>query len=279
MRQTSVVAVLAAALAAPAAAQTSLEALSAASGARLAAAFPASAAAFRPAQAVLYAAAASTLDQELRGRTTLLSATAARSASAAPAADIALAPLLNRQLKTSLHWVLNGTTVWFGGAFDAKQNAYVSVMVDGSAPLYFYVRGLLDQEQGIRIGARSYTLSLSPNIFHKLHSQIVLTDDASGQEVRFSIQDMLDAISAVGARARLSDQAYTVYYTDGLDGGRANPAKRLFVFVYDQGGNFHVYLIPETLVPSDRLAVFKMFDGKRVGLVARGGRLQVYENP
>ncbi|MDE2490557.1 MAG: hypothetical protein KGM24_06890 [Elusimicrobia bacterium] len=278
MRQTLVLAVLAAALAAPVAAQTSLEALSAASGARFSAAFPASAA-FRPSRALLDAAAVSNLEEELRGRTTLLQADSAESAAAAPAADVELAPLLNRQLKTSLRWVLNGRTVWFGGAFDSKQNAYVSITVDGSAPLYFYVRGLLDQEQSVSIGGRSYTLSLSANIFHKLNSKIVLTDDASGREIRFSIQDMLNAISAVGAPVRLSDQAYTVYYTDGVDGGRANPSARLFDFVYNQNGNFHVYLIPETSVPSDRLAVFSMFNGKRVGLVARGGRLQVYENP
>ncbi len=271
---------LAAALAMPAAAQTGLESLSVSGGARFqAAAFAVAPGAFRP----TLPAGAPRLDgfssaafaDELLNSSEILKALSFRPASPTAVATLDLAALLNRHLKTNLRYTLSGRTVWFSGAFDAQQNPFVSILVDGSAPRYFNVKALLDADQSLIVGGANYTLSLSPNIFHKMKSTINLKNDANSRETaRFSVQDMLDAVSAAGQALALSDQSYKFYYADGVSGGG-----RMFVFIYGDSRNFHVYLVPENQVPTGRLGVFSMFNGKRVGLALNAGTLQVYENP
>ena len=271
---------LAAAFAVPAAAQSSPEFLAVSAGARFqAASFAAASGAFRPTLSAgapkLDAVSASTFAGELSDSAEVLKADSFRLASPSPAATLDLAALLNRHLKTSLHFRLSGRNVWFSGAFDAQQNPFVSVLVDGGVPRYFNVKALLNTEQHLSVGGANYTLSLSPNIFHKMKSTINLSNDANSRETaRFSVQDMLDAVSAAGQPVAISDQAYKFYYADGVSGGG-----RMFVFICGGAGDFHVYLIPETAVPADRIGVFAMFNGKRVGLARSSDGLQVYANP
>lgn len=275
---------LAAALAAPAAAQPSAEALSVSAGAGFnAAVFGLAPGQFRPlgsARPQLDPAGAAEWENGLSGATTLPKPISYQTFAPTAAADLDLAALLNRHLKTNLRYQLSGRTVWFSGAFDRSQKPYVSVLVDGFAPLYFDVKALLNQEQHLAVGGASYTLSLSPNIFHKMKSKINLENDRNSREAaHFSVQDMLDNVAAAGQRVALSDQSYQFYYADGLNGGVADPNARMFVFIYGSSSDFHVYLIPQNLVPSDRVGVFKMFNDKRVGLTSAGGRLRVIENP
>lgn len=272
---------LTAALAVPAAAQSGLESLSVAAGARFqTVALEAASSGFRPTISAgmpkLDEGAAADFMGELRGSASVLGPASFRSrAVATQAADLELTSLFNRHLKTSLRYQLSGRTVWFSGAFDAAQTAYVSVLVDGSAPVYFNVKALLNTDQHLSIGGAQYTLSLSPNIFHKMKSTISLKNDANSREAaRFSVQDMLDAVSAAGLPVGLQGQAYKFYYADGVGGGQ-----RMFVFIHGDSKDFHVFLIPENQVPADRMGVFTLFGGQRVGLSHRGTSLQVFENP
>lgn len=265
---------LAAALAAPAAAQSAAEA------GFNAAAFGARAAAFRPTLSAempaLTPADVEEFKAGLKDSTTLVQAASFRAAGASLVAAVDLAPILNQHLKTSLRFTLGGRTVWFSGAFDRQQNPFVSVLIDGYRPMYFNVKALLDQDQRIAIGSSNYTLSLSANIFHKMKSKInLVNDDNSRDAARFSVQDMLDAVDAAGRPVALSDQSYKFYYADGVGGS----TEKMFVFIYGNSHDFHVFLVGENSVPSDKLAVFQMFNGKRVGLAKRDGKLEIYENP
>jgi hypothetical protein len=272
--------ILAAALAAPAAAQSSPEALAVSAGERFqVVSLAAVTGGFRPTLSAgaprLDAASEATFVDGLRNSAEVLRALSFRAASPRSVATLDLAALLNRHLKTTLRYSLSGRTVWFSGAFDAQQNPFVSVLVDGSAPLYFNVKALVNTDQHLSIGGAKYTLSLSPNIFHKMKSTINLKNDSNSREAaHFSVQDMLDAVSAAGQPVALSDQAYKFYYADGVSGGG-----RMFVFICGGGSDFHVYLVPEGSVPTDRMGVFSMYNGKRVGLARTPAGLQVYENP
>jgi hypothetical protein len=271
---------LTAALALPAAAQSGSEALAVSAAARFqAASLEAASSGFRPTLSAgmprLDEGAATDFVGELRDSASVLAPGSFLPAGSAQTADLELAVLFNRHLKTSLRYQLSGRTVWFSGAFDAAQTAYVSVLVDGSAPLYFNVKALLNTDQHLSVGGARYTLSLSPNIFHKMKSTINLKNDANSREAaRFSVQDMLDAVSASGLPVALQGQTYKFYYSDGV-----GSAQRMFVFIHGDSKDFHVFLIPESQVPADRMGVFTLFDGKRVGLSHRGTSLQVYENP
>lgn len=195
--------------------------------------------------------------------------------------DIDLTTLLNRQLKSPLKYSLGGKDVWVSGAFDRQQNAYVSILVDGSEPVFYNVRGLLDKEETVSAGANKYTLRLSPNVINQMKSEIVLENKADEDDaVRITLKKMLDGVGATGAPVAVSGQNYKVFYTDDIKAGRVDKTAKTFTFILTEAsGEIHVFLIPAELVPGDKIAVFKMFSNVRVGLMQKDGKLKVFENP
>ncbi|MDD5304793.1 MAG: hypothetical protein PHS14_16985 [Elusimicrobia bacterium] len=200
---------------------------------------------------------------------------------AAPVGDIDLATLLNKQLKSPLKYSLGGKDVWISGAFDRQQNAYVSILVNGSEPLFFNVKGLLDKEEQIVSGTAKYTLRLSPNVINQMKSEIILENTVNEDDmVRITLKKMLEGVGATGAAVAVSGQNYKVFYTDDIKAGRVDKTAKSFTFILTEAsGEIHVFLIPAELVPSDKISVFKMFANARVGLLQKDGKLKVYENP
>lgn len=193
------------------------------------------------------------------------------------AADLDLPSLLNRHLKTSLRYDLGGKSVWFGATFDRRQNAHLGVLIEGEVQRYYNVLGLVDRPQRLRIGTDNYRLELWPNPFGQLKSRIVVVNEDYDERRSFSITELLAAISRTGGEVSISGLSYRVFYGDGLEGGVPNPASRLFAFLHiDREGNPHIYLVSESLVPSDRIAVFPLFGGASVGLSRRGESLRIY---
>ncbi len=200
---------------------------------------------------------------------------------AAQVGDIDLAALLNKQLKSPLKYSLGGKDVWVSGAFDRQQNAYVSILVDGSDALFFNVKGLLDKEEEVVSGTAKYKLRLSPNVINQMKSEIILENLANEDDmVRITLKKMLDGVGATGAAVAVSGQSYKVFYTDDIKEGRVDKTAKSFTFILTEAsGEIHVFLIPAELVPSDKIAVFKMFANVRVGLLQKEGKLKVFENP
>ncbi len=195
--------------------------------------------------------------------------------------DIDLASLLNKQLKSPLKYRMGGKDVWVSGAFDRAQNAYVSILVDGAEPRFFNVKGLLDKEEEVVSGTNKYTLRLSPNVINQMKSEIILENKANEDDmIRITLKKMLEGVGVSGAAVAVSGQNYKVFYTDDIKAGRADKTAKSFTFMLTEAnGEFHVFLIPAELVPADKIAVFKMFNNTRVGLVQKDGKLKVYENP
>lgn len=280
--------VLALALAVPSAAQAASEALSASASLSFsAAAFAPGAASFRPRgaagipRAVQMTAVLDSWDEFLRDHTGVVGEDAAAAGAPTLAADLDLDVLLNKQLKTALRFNMGGKTVWCGGIFDRNQTAYLSVLVDGQPVRYYDVKGIYKHEEKLRIGSNNYKLWLSANIFSKLKSEIVFTNlDDENDETRFNLKKMLSSVADAGALVPLTGQPYRVFYTDGLRGNQADPSARLFTFLMTEpNGDLHVYLIPVELVPADRIAIFKLFADRAVGLSRSGSSLKIYENP
>lgn len=211
----------------------------------------------------------------------LVSADGVAGAAAAEVASLDLAALLNRQLKTNLRYDMGGKSVWISGAFDRAQNAYVSILVDGAPAKFFNVKGLLDKEELVEAGTNKYKLYLAPNIIDQMKSEIILENAADEDDkVRVSLKKMLAAVSAAGDSATVGGQAYKVFYTDDVKNGQVDATAKTITFIHTEAsGAIHVFLIPADLVPSDKIAVFKMFQSRRVGLVQKDGKLKVYENP
>ncbi len=188
--------------------------------------------------------------------------------------SVDLAGLLNRHLKTSLHYTLGGVSVWVSGAFDRQQNAYVSILVDGQAPRFFNVSQLLSSPRFLDIGSARYSLSLAPDLFDQLSSEIVLSNVANRHDqTRIQLGDMLDAIEAAGETVVLGAQTYHCFYYDDVSGGT-----RSFAFIMtDAGGGYHVFLIPAEIVPTEQPATFKMYHDQIMGLRQNGQTLRIYQ--
>jgi hypothetical protein len=195
--------------------------------------------------------------------------------------DVDLATLLNKQLKSPLKYTLGGKDVWVSGAFDRQQSAFVSILVDGAEARFFNVKGLLDKEEELVSGTAKYKLYLAPNVINQMKSEIILENAANEDDkVRITLKKMLEAVGAGGASVTVAGQAYKVFYTDDIKAGRADKTAKSFTFILTEpNGEIHVFLIPADLVPSDKIAVFKMFNNARVGLAQKDGKLKVYENP
>ena len=285
-------ALLAAALASPVFAGASPEALATAAAERFEkSAFAPIPLSLRPsvstlaAQAQMKAASvAGAWDEFLRDSLRLPAPSAPTAKSPAQIADIDLTSLLNRQFKNSLSHRFEGRMVWCGAVFDLQQNGYLSVLVDGVPVRYLNIKDLLRSEKRMRIGSTEYKIRLAANVFNRLKSEIVFsTEDFEGkdQEVySFTLKKMLEAVSVMGSPVVLKGQTYRAFYTDGVAGEQADPKARLFAFYSaDAKGEPHLDLIPETMVPSDGIAVFKLFGDRPVGLSRQGSRLKVFENP
>lgn len=195
--------------------------------------------------------------------------------------DIDLAALLNKQLKSPIKYSLGGKDVWISGAFDRQQNAYVSILVDGSEAQFFNVKGLLDKEESVACGTAKYKLYLAPNVINQMKSEIILENAANEDDkIRVSLKKMLEGVGASGAAVAISGQNYKLFYTDDIKAGRVDKAAKTFTFFLTEAtGEVHVFLIPADLVTAEKVTVFKMFGNARVGLLQKDGKLKVYENP
>lgn len=199
------------------------------------------------------------------------------------AAEVDLGTLLNAHLKSQLTVTLGGKPAFIGGVFDRQQNAFLTVWLDGApAPLVFNIKGLLDKAGSVSAGAASYSLYLEANPLQPLKSKITFenkADEDDTQSVRLG--KLLEAIEASGKLLALSGQNYRLFYYQDVQetasGASLNPNSRTFALILKEGEEMHVFLIPEETVPSDKMAVFKVFKDKRIGLQKDGKTLRVYE--
>lgn len=195
------------------------------------------------------------------------------------ALELDLAAMRNRHFKTKLSYPLSGKQVWISGSFDRAKNAYVSILVDGQEPVFFNIAGLVDKEQVLNVGSARYKVFLSPNIIHKLKSEIVLENMADeDQQKRISVTKLLGAATSAGEAISLGGQSYHVFYFDDIKDGRLDGSRQTLAFA-PAIDDFTVYLVGGEQVASDKINVFPMFKDRRVGLMQSGGKLKIYDNP
>lgn len=201
----------------------------------------------------------------------------------APTAEADLTALLNAHLKSQLSVNLGGKKGYIGGVFDRQQNAFLSVWIDGeAAPLIFNIKGLLDKAGTVQSGAATYSLYLEANPLQPLKSKIAFENKANEDDVQtVRLGVLLNSIEASGQAVQLAGQAYRLFYyqdvQESASGAVLNPNSRTLALILKEGEEMHVFLIPEELVPSDKLAVFKVFNDKKIGLQRIDGKLRIYE--
>jgi hypothetical protein len=177
---------------------------------------------------------------------------------------------------------INGKTVYVSGVFDKDQNAFMSVWVKGDAsPQLLNIKGLLDAEGEVNIGGKEYAVEVQANPLKPLRSRINIYDPNGDEESGIRLGALLSKIEAAGTAVTLGGTAYRIFYTDGVKAGpELDPANRLFsIITKDSEGDMHVFLVPESLVPSDKIAIFKLLGGVKAGLRKKDGKLEIYDNP
>lgn len=202
---------------------------------------------------------------------------------AGPAAEAELGTLLDSHLRSKLALTLGGQRAFVSGVFDRQQNAFLSVWVDGqAAPVLFNIKGLLDKAGSVKAGSAEYTVYIEANPLKPLKSRIAFENKANDNDVQgVRLGELLDAIEGSGRLVQLTGQSYRLFYfhdvQEGASGVSLNPNSRTFALILKDGSDMHVFLIPEETVPADRLAVFKVYKDKKLGLQSQNGRLRVFE--
>jgi hypothetical protein len=209
-----------------------------------------------------------------------------------PSQSLDLAGLLDRNLKTGLNANLGGKSVWLSGLFDrgtfdggksayVEPSAFASLLIDGEpAASIFKVTDLLMNPQTLTIGGGQFKVKLSPDLTDMLASEIVIINLANNHKDRITLRDMLNSVGNSGAAVVAGGQTYKLFYYDEVKNGRLDPASKLFAFIAnDANGAFHVFVVPSELIPSDKAAIFKMLDGRSLGLQHSGTQLLVFGNP
>lgn len=194
-----------------------------------------------------------------------------------PAARVDLAPLLNRYLREGVRRRIGGRGVVFSASYDSQRREYLTVLAEG-LPAAFVPRGSLMREEGVPLdlGGTAYNLRALVNIFD-IPSSVVRMARVSdpAESVEFRARELAEEVfTRGGERVELSDHFYKLYSGDSPDG-----SGRLLVFIYGTEREQHVFLVPHAAVPTDRVGAFSMWRQRRVGLLNRGGVLEVYEYP
>lgn len=213
-------------------------------------------------------------------------------ASAQPSQSLDLTTLLDRNLKAGMNANLGGKSVWLSGIFDrgtfdqgksayVEPSAYASVLIDGDpSASIFKVADLLMSPQTLTIGGGQFKVKLSPDLTDTLASEIVVINLSNNHKDRITLRDLLNAVANAGAPVAAGGQTYKVFYCDEIKNGRLDPASKLFAFMAtDANGGFHVFVIPSEFIPTDKAAVFKLLDGRPLGLQRSGAQLRVFGNP
>jgi len=201
-----------------------------------------------------------------------------------PTHQIDLKASLNGHLTKTIKATINGKEVFVSGTFDKAQNAFLTVKQGAGDAKLFDIRGLLDAEGKVTIGGQGFSIFLEANALRPLRSRINFVNDADeDDEYPIRLGKLLDKVMEAGKPIQFSDQAYRFYYMDGVKKGASgpvmDPAARTVGMILKEGEEMHVFLIPESDIPKDQIAVFKMHEDKRVGMRRNGDKLEIYENP
>jgi hypothetical protein len=207
-----------------------------------------------------------------------------------PTKEIGLSGLRNRQQKSSLSFALGGTTVWVSGVFDCvvkgtgkdrtceEQRAYVSILEDGKDARFYNVEDVMSKPVQFAIGSAQFKLSLQGDMSDPLESELILQDLGTKVKTRVTLRDLIAGVKATGEAVAMGGRTYSLFYYDGVAANAADPSKQFFTFILEENG-FQIFVIPASFVPADKIAVFKFYQDKQVGLQQTGGRLRIFDNP
>ncbi|MBI4051082.1 MAG: hypothetical protein HY400_01105, partial [Elusimicrobia bacterium] len=202
-----------------------------------------------------------------------------------PFSRLDLSAVKNSHRKTTLKYPMGGVDTFISAQFSRDQKGYLSVWAPESVLAFFNVEKLLDKDGIVAVRGKIYYVKLSPNIFDKLGSKIIIENQMNSREkYSFKVRDLLKAVYETGYAVNFPDRAYRMAYYDEVTekGGRVvlNPNQQMLVFgTHQSKDDYPTYWIDPNTIPSDGVAVYTFYNGKKVGLRKLDNILEIYNNP
>jgi hypothetical protein len=200
-----------------------------------------------------------------------------------PASYLRLSEVRNNYQNSAASFPLNGRSATVSFCISRSQNAFMSVLGQDGGLSWVNIKSLLDDDKGISVNGRSYTVSLSANIFDKLNSKIRIK--GNGESRSFSLRDLINAAFAKGFVFPIGQQEYRVFYYDDVSDnggyGSSNVSRQDVVLVARDKDDFSIFVVNAEEVPAGQIAVYTLANGARAGLqkLENGSVLAMYPNP
>jgi hypothetical protein len=197
-----------------------------------------------------------------------------------PGFTVELDRLHNKLLKTSVAETYSGRKFWLSGLFARDRTPYVSLVVEGQGQFIFNPRKLLSAKT-FAVDGKDYKIWVSPSIWNKWRSDIVIEPKDGGREWRVMARDMYRAYMETAETVAADGMSYRLLFFDAVDGElKTDPAQKTLAFVHvdKEGMPDGVYLIALESVPASGRGQYELHDGRKVWLRADKGRLEIYDS-
>jgi hypothetical protein len=200
-----------------------------------------------------------------------------------PASYLRLSDVKNNYQNSAASFPLNGRNATVSFCISRNQNAYMSVLGQDGGLSWVNIKSLLDDDKGISVNGKNYTVSLSANLFDKLGSKIRIK--GNGESRSFSLRDLINAAFAKGFVLPIGQQEYRVFYyddvTDNGGYGASDVSRQDVVLVARDKDDFSIFVVNAEEVPAGQIAVYTLANRARAGLqkLESGAVLAMYPNP
>lgn len=211
---------------------------------------------------------------------------------APPASDAGAAPapllkfsaeqLFNRHLsRSALKLDMGGVPVTVSGLFNRdRKNGFLTLSSPRfKAPLYFNIKGLLDQEIVITLGKVEYRIVVNPSVRGRMASTVSIQpkDAKSAKPGRdFTVGELFEASYEAGEPVVIGGQEFRLYYFQEVQGdlqGQPSEARDFGFLARPKAGVFESYLFPQEGLSAE----FQDIDlgGKKAALKLKDGVLEL----
>ena len=194
---------------------------------------------------------------------------------------IELKPLRNRQWSSASFFSMGGIRTSLSGQFARSRKAYFAIFPDGAAaPAFISLDDLIDGDAGILVNRVEYRMTLSPNLFDRLGSKILVKRAADGTQNEVTMRRILDKVFLNGAAISAGGKAFRMFYGQDVDDRGEQPQEgkeESLAFLLAEGPDYTTFLIPLETVPTDGTAgEFQLRPGLNLTLRLKGGVLEAY---
>ena len=194
---------------------------------------------------------------------------------------IELAPIRNVQWTSEKFVEMGGVKTALSGQFSRSRKAYFAVVPDGApGPAFVSIEDLIDGDAGLLVNGVEYRMTLSPSVFDRLGSKILVRRAADGKEDQVTMRQIFDRVYRHGVPVGAGRKSLRMFYGQDVDDRGENPVEgkqESLAFLLQEGSDYTTFLIPLEAVPTDGTAgEFHLRSGLNLTLRLQSGILEAF---